>query len=249
MAVFKQAQKLVGFADCGYQVDVGMDNNYYDGKLIGTNWGITPPVLAGYIGRSPLVEDMRSLSRTTAEEILRVKYWLKNNLNKLKNQSVANLIYDSAIEHGCTATRVVVEKALSRMGNPLDSYKVFTDVGIEFLNNLQPRKLFKAIMYQREVAYKYSEEHQTSSSWKDRLKRIVYICTPKAETYSKREVEHMQAWLLETAANNGNHRIIDRIITSGGIDGVMGRGFRSALDEAITEGFVTDVADLHRKSN
>lgn len=248
MAVFKDAQQLVGLAEGGYQKDPRDRGNYYQGKLIGTNWGISAPVLAEYLRRPPTVEDMKSLKRVTAEEILKINFWLKNNLDKIKNQSVANLLYDGVVNQGANGTRFLVEKALRYLKKPLSYYKVFTEMGIDFLNSMNQEKLFDKIKEVRLEKYRKSKDHFAFRSWVNRLKKIVYS-SDSAKAYSKGEIENMQATLLELAAQNCDHQIIDFIMSTGGIDGVMGRGFRSALNAAIHGGYVLDLKDLFNKAN
>lgn len=104
MASFRKAQKIVGLIEGGYQDDPRDTGNYYQGKLIGTNWGISAPTLASYLGRTPTKSEMINLSRSTAEQILKVNYWFKNHFDRLKNQSLATLIYDGTVNHGAAAT-------------------------------------------------------------------------------------------------------------------------------------------------
>lgn len=248
MAVFKEAQQLVGLAEGGYQNDPRDRGNYYQGKLIGTNWGISAPVLATYLERTPTVADMKSLKKATAEEILKINYWLKNNLDKIKNQSVANLLYDGVVNQGSNGTRFLVEKALRYLKKPMSYYKVFTELGIDFLNGLNQEKLFDKIKEVRLEKYKKSKNSFAFRSWVNRLKKIVYS-SDNSKAYSKGEIENMQAMLLELASDNCNHRIIDFIMSTGGVDGFIGRGFRSALNEAIDQDYIVDLKDLFNKAN
>src|SRR3989338_4352850 len=105
MAQFEKSQKIVGISEGGYQNDPRDEGNYYMGHLIGTNWGISATTLAGYVGRIPSVEDMKKLTRETAQQILKANYWLKNHFDKLTNQSVATMLYDGAVNHGTKSTK------------------------------------------------------------------------------------------------------------------------------------------------
>ncbi|MFN6077436.1 MAG: glycosyl hydrolase 108 family protein [Fluviicola sp.] len=93
--------------------------------MVGTNWGISAPTLAGYLGRTPSVMEMKNLSKSTAEKILKRNYWNKNNFDKLINQSVATLIYDGAVNHGTNSMRLLMEKALRYLGVEISYYEVF----------------------------------------------------------------------------------------------------------------------------
>lgn len=174
MATFEKSQKIVGLIEGGYQNDPDDDGNWYMGVLIGTNWGIAAPTLAGFLGRTPTVSEMKNLSRATAELILKRNYWEKNNFDKLQNQSVATILYDGAVNHGVGGMRILAEKALSRLKHPLIYYKVFTIEGINLMNKLNQKDLFDAIKEARTNRYKSSPMKKYINGWLNRLDRIQY---------------------------------------------------------------------------
>lgn len=174
MASFSKSQKIVGINEGGYQNDPRDTGNYYNGVLIGTNWGISAPVLAGYLGRTPSKSDMVQLSRSTAEKILKINFWLKNNFDKLKNQSLATLIYDGAVNHGTNGMRMLVERGLKAVKRPMSYYEVFTTKGIKHLNSLNQKRLFDAIKVARKNKYKSSKQTHYINSWLNRLNKINY---------------------------------------------------------------------------
>lgn len=174
MATFEKSQKIVGLIEGGYQNDPYDDGNWYMGVLIGTNWGISAPTLAGFLGRIPTVAEMKNLSRATAELILKRNYWEKNNFDKLKNQSVATILYDGAVNHGVGGMRILAEKALSKLKHPLIYYKVFTIEGINLMNKLNQKDLFDTIKEVRANRYKASPKKKSINSWLNRLGRIQY---------------------------------------------------------------------------
>lgn len=174
MADFEKAQKIVGINEGGYQSDPQDSGNYYMGNLIGTNWGISAPTLAGYLGRIPSKAEMQNLSKATAEQILKVNFWTRNNFGKLQNQSVATLIYDGAVNHGTNGMRFLVEKALKLLNYSLSYYEVFTLKGIQVLNRQNQKSLFYAIKKVREDKYKQSTKKKFIAGWLNRLERINY---------------------------------------------------------------------------
>ncbi len=175
MANFVKAQKIVGINEGGYQNEPQDEGNYYMGHLIGTNWGISAPTLAGYLGRIPTVNDMKALQKHTAEEILRINYWLKNNLDKLNNQSVATLIYDGAVNHGTNGMRLLMEKALRMMYKTVSYYEVFTEKGIALLNKQNQNKLFFAIKTARAEKYRQSSKAYALKGHLARLDKIRFV--------------------------------------------------------------------------
>ncbi len=175
MADFEKAQVLVGLSEGGYQNDPRDSGNYYQGQLIGTNWGIAAPTLATYLGRIPTVADMKNLSKQTAENILKVRYWTKHNLGNVKNQSVANLLYDGVVNHGSNGMRMLTSKALSAVGSPLEYYAVFTSEGIKHINGLNQKRLFAALKKARADKYRALGKPHYLKGWLNRLDRIKYF--------------------------------------------------------------------------
>lgn len=178
MASFEISQKIVGINEGGYQNLTDDSGNWYKGILIGTNWGIAAPTLASFLGRTPTVADMKNLSRATAESILKRNYWLKNHFDKLKNQSVATMLYDGAVNHGVGGILSITKKALARLNHPIT--KVFTSDGIGELNKLNQKDLFFALKQVRTERYKASPKKQYLKGWLKRLERIKFA--PESNT-------------------------------------------------------------------
>jgi hypothetical protein len=63
--------------------------------------------------------------------------------------------------------------------------------------------------------------------------------------YTATEVKQMQSWLYSEGVKSKNQLISDSIMKTGGIDGVMGKGFNKALAEAIRVGMVDNLSHLH----
>lgn len=175
MASFENAQKIVGINEGGYQKDPDDKGNWYKGILIGTNWGIAAPTLARFLGRIPSSAEMKTLSRVTAELILKRNYWETNHFDNLENQSVATLLYDGAVNHGVGGMRLLTEKALKRLKKPFYKGKVFTAQGIDHLNSLNQKVLFETLKQVRSESYKASPQKKYLKGWLKRLERIKYV--------------------------------------------------------------------------
>lgn len=175
MASFEKSQKIVGINEGGYQKDPDDSGNWYKGILIGTNWGIAAPTLARFLGRIPSVTEMKTLSRVTAELILKRNYWEVNHFDKLDNQSVATMLYDGAVNHGPGGMRLLTQKALNRLKHSIDSSKVFSSDGIELLNKLNQKDLFNTLKEVRAERYKASPQKKYLKGWLNRLERIKYV--------------------------------------------------------------------------
>jgi len=62
-------------AEGGYSNNKKDTGNYYKGKFVGTNHGISAPVLAKELGKAPTVADMKALTKVEAREIAAKKYY------------------------------------------------------------------------------------------------------------------------------------------------------------------------------
>lgn len=179
---FIEAQKLVKLAEGGYSNDKKDKGNWITTKngekiFIGTNHGISAPVLKEYLGRIPTKKDMINLSYETAIEIFKNKYWTPINLELLKNQSIANIIYDGCINQGRSTMRSVVKNAAEENGIKIEvNDNIFSDKIINKLNNLDQKKLFNSIKKHRKIKYENSKTFKKhGDGWLKRLDSISYI--------------------------------------------------------------------------
>lgn len=105
MADFEIAHKRVAIFEGGYQC-MPQDNGNWTGgkknvgKLIGTKYGISAPVLKEYLGKEPTSFDMLNLSVETSHKIYKKNYWDKVWGDKIESQNIANQIYDNAVNAG-----------------------------------------------------------------------------------------------------------------------------------------------------
>lgn len=121
-------------------------------KFVGTNWGISAPVLADYLGRTPTADDMKGLSFSTAKKIFKKNFWDKINGDKIKDQNVANMIYDSMVQSE-GMTRSVLNKSLAELKAGSVSSVSSADT-LTKINKQNPQKLFEAFKKHRIQAYK-----------------------------------------------------------------------------------------------
>ena len=117
MADFKIAFRRTGIFEGGYTDDPNDNGNWTGGvkgigALIGTNHGVSAPVLSEYLGRTATVSDMRTLSLEVTEKIFRRNYWDKIRGNEIINQDSANEIFDDAINAGVGAAIRKAQRAL-----------------------------------------------------------------------------------------------------------------------------------------
>ncbi len=69
--------------EAGYQNNPKDKGNFYEGKLVGTNLGISAPTLAKYLGRTPTSEDMKNLTKEEAKKIYKTNYYDRYKIDQL----------------------------------------------------------------------------------------------------------------------------------------------------------------------
>lgn len=67
-------------------------------------------------------------------------------------------------------------------------------------------------------------------------------------TFTKNEIIKMQSYLFNMGAMAMNDTIVSAIRDTGGIDGKIGNGFKTAYNEAIREGIIYSLDDLYTKA-
>lgn len=177
---FDDAQDIVKQVEAGYSSDRGDTGNWIKvpgGKrFVGTNHGISAPILAEYLGRLPKKEDMQNLSYETALKIYKTEYWDKYNLGEFTNQSIANIIYDGVVNQGQNGTRSVLRKALNENGIEItEDDDPFDIEWIQKTNKLDQVKLFESIKKFREDRYREAPTFKRhGEGWLNRLYSFEY---------------------------------------------------------------------------
>ena len=93
-------------AEGGYSTDRDDTGNYYRGQFVGTNHGISAPVLADNLGRTPTVEDMRGLTQDTAREIAATQYYDTYNISDLPDET-QEIVFHSVYMGGSRGVRAI----------------------------------------------------------------------------------------------------------------------------------------------
>lgn len=177
---FKESQFLVKGVEKGYSADKKDRGNYVKTKwgkrFVGTNHGISAPILMEYLGRIPTQDDMRNLTYEEALEIYKKQYWTPQNLSLFNNQSIANLIYDGCVNQGIQAMKDIVRAAYIENGMQLGSLEnPFQEKWIKIANTLDHQSLFNSIKDGRERRYRESITFKThGTGWLNRLNSIEY---------------------------------------------------------------------------
>jgi len=189
-ATFDRAQHLVKTVEAGYSKDKKDTGNWLSvpgGKrFIGTNHGISAPVLAQYfkdkgIDRMITKQDMIDLSYETAVSIYKKDYWDAQGLSSFKSQSIANVLYDGCVNQGAGATLDVLKKSMEKMGHETEgigSWKEFHQELTPKVNEMhrkETKELFETIKEERLERYKESDTWEDHGrGWADRLDGLAF---------------------------------------------------------------------------
>lgn len=112
MSAFGPCDAFVAAREGGYQADPDDPGNYYQGQLIGTNRGISAPVLAQWMGVAPTIADMHGLEASTAASIRMRLYW--NPIRGYELPAGLDLmVYDDAVNRGVHAAGISLQSVLS----------------------------------------------------------------------------------------------------------------------------------------
>ena len=177
---FKLAQDIVKQVEAGYSSDKGDTGNWIKVKggkrFIGTNHGISAPILAEYLGKLPTKEDMINLSYEEALEIYKSKYWDAQNLSEFEDQIVANIIYDGCVNQGIEGMKSVIRRSLMENGVDIsESDNPFNINWIKKINQLDQAELFNSIKKNREERYKTARTFKRhGKGWLNRLNEFEY---------------------------------------------------------------------------
>lgn len=176
---FEEAQSAVKEVEAGYSDDREDTGNWVDvpgfGKrFIGTNHGISAPILQKHLGKIPKREDMENLSYRTALKIYKKDYWDAQNLGMLCDQSVANIIYDGCVNQGVEGMSEVIKSSAKEQGINING-NTYSKSNLRRLNSLDQQELFNSIKKFREERYKQAPTwHIHGEGWMNRLASIEY---------------------------------------------------------------------------
>jgi len=186
MASFDIAYNISARHEGGYTNNPNDAGNWTGGKvnsgvLVGTNWGIAAPTFASYLNRIPTVADMKNMSASTAKAIYKINFWDKIKLGDIKDQQVANIIFDAYINQ-TGGTGWMIRKAL---GDDV-SFKLGMSVGdqVPRINAVAGKTFFEAFKAQRKAYYERQNNPTFIKGWLNRLSSFTY---ETVETLKKKE--------------------------------------------------------------
>ena len=176
MADFNKAILNTFKAEGGFQNDKADNANYVNGVCIGTNRGISAVGYYSFYKKVPTVQQMKDLTVEQAKAIFKGNYWDKVGSDLIKNQSVAELMFQFIIGSGASqlsdlkdiANVVFGKDELKENDLPLNNFE------INFINNLDQHKYFNAMWSWRMGFYDIVVQRNPAKlkylqGWKNRL--------------------------------------------------------------------------------
>lgn len=165
----------------GWQNDVEDSGNYFNGKLIGTKYGITPNAYYNYYGEIPTVSTIKNLSIPKAVPIYKKKYWDKINADSIKNKSIADLMLFTVVNSGVGQTKTFRHLINEIAGRNLVNVRStpLTKSEVELINSLPQDVYFDRLKKARVNFYKALVQKKPSQKkylkgWLKRLDKHTY---------------------------------------------------------------------------
>ncbi len=191
--LFKQIKDMANFekailntfkAEGGFQNDPADTANYVNGVCIGTNRGISAQGYYSYYKKVPTVLDMKNLTIDQAKQIFKGNYWDKVGGDFIKNQSVAEMMFQFIIGSGASQISDIKDIANAIHGK---EYLKENDLPImksecDFINSLDQSALFMALWKWRYSWYdivvaRNPAKKKYLNGWRNRLETHKYIAT------------------------------------------------------------------------
>lgn len=165
-----------------YQAFPNDTANWCDGKLIGTNRGISAIGYKAFYKKCPTVEQMKALTAAQATAIYKKNYWDVIKGDEIKNQSVAHIMFDAHIASGYEGLRrakVAINKYYGKDITKANKTAI-TNTEVDLINKADSAKLF-TILKDGEIANRKGlasgnpEKYgQFLNGWLSRLGKITY---------------------------------------------------------------------------
>lgn len=95
--------------------------NWYKGKLVGTNYGITGATLAKWLRRDVTMDDVKNMTEEEAREIYETNYLTGPRIHTLP-EPPQTLVLDMSVNHGPRTAIKMLQKVLNQAGfGPVDT--------------------------------------------------------------------------------------------------------------------------------
>jgi len=160
-------KELCGNVPLSFKEQWDLDQKYINKSDIGVKWK----------------NIMKSLHKSTATDIYRSEYWNPQGFDNIKNQSIANILYDACVNQGPGVSKRVLINSMSKLGFNINYIKSWGDVNtkltpiINKMDNIKLRELHKSIKDNRLNQYLSNadpnEEKEFMKGWMNRLEKPI----------------------------------------------------------------------------
>ncbi len=174
MADFRPIRAETSKNEGGYQKYENDPANFCDGLLIGTKGGISAIAYKSHYGYCPTVQQLISLTEKDIENIYRKNYWNKIQGDKIKDQSVARILFGMYIgSPGVTIS--ILKKVLSESFNKtVNVSSQFSTELISVINKLNGKKLFEALKVEKMNRINQSSNTMFIKGWLGKYEKMSY---------------------------------------------------------------------------
>ncbi|HTE02124.1 MAG TPA: glycosyl hydrolase 108 family protein [Mucilaginibacter sp.] len=145
-------------------------------NIIGTNYGISAPVLQGY--RKPITittQDMQNLDEPTAIGIYKANYWDVIKGDQIENQSIADTFFDMAFNYGQVRTVKMMQTILKKRDPSIVVDGKFGNSTLKALNQYADQRLFDEFQQARRVAYIKANKPEFIKGWLNRVDKFKFV--------------------------------------------------------------------------
>lgn len=153
-ADFKQAVERVYKEEGGFQAQKADTGNFFNGKLIGTKYGITPAAYHAFYKVEPTQDTIKNLTKSQASPIYKKNYWDKIRGDEIKNNSVADLMLNYVVNSGSGMITPIEKIANATAGKKIVSESLpLTSQEVEAINKLNQKAFFDNLKKYRKDFY------------------------------------------------------------------------------------------------
>lgn len=164
---FARSLKLTSLSEGGYTRHKLDRGNWFKGRLIGTNHGISAPVLASWLGRIPTMREMVNLSKATADRIYKARYWDSVRGNDLP-KGVDYAVWDYGVNSG---PRRAIKELQRSVGTKPDG--IIGGMTLRAIKRHHPKTIITRLMKRRLSFLQRLRSWKTfGRGWSRRIKRV-----------------------------------------------------------------------------
>jgi len=169
--------------EAGYQAQEEDKGNYLDGKLIGTNRGVTPAAYKAYFGNTPTVEDMQNLTKEQALELYKNDYVNEPGFDQIGDPNLQTALVDYGVNSGTTRAIRALQGIVG--ANPDGHLGPET---LELINNYEG-DLRGELMDQRREFLKKIDNPTYEKGWLNRVDHMEEVTAPEVSEEQVEEAE------------------------------------------------------------